>query len=96
MFTGLVEEVGTVARLEGSARGAKLTIRCKTVLEGTRVGDSIATNGVCLTVTGRTADTFTADVMAESLRRSGLGALRPGAPVNLERAMPAPPTGFSY
>ncbi len=89
MFTGLVEEVGTVARLEGSARGAKLTIRCKTVLEGTRVGDSIATNGVCLTVTGRTADTFTADVMAESLRRSGLGALRPGAPVNLERAMPA-------
>lgn len=89
MFTGLIEEVGTVARLEGSARGARLTIRCKTVLEGTRTGDSIATNGVCLTVTSRTADTFTADVMAESLRRSGLGALRPGAPVNLERAMPA-------
>lgn len=89
MFTGLIEETGTVARLEGSARGAKLTIRCKTVLEGTRVGDSIATNGVCLTVTGRTADSFTADVMAESLRRSGLGALRPGDTVNLERAMPA-------
>ena len=59
------------------------------MLEGTRVGDSIATNGVCLTVTGRTADSFTADVMAESLRRSGLGALRPGDTVNLERAMPA-------
>lgn len=89
MFTGLIEEVGTVARLEGNARGAKLTVRCKTVLEGTRAGDSIATNGVCLTVTARTEDTFTADVMAESLRRSGLGTLRPGARVNLERAMPA-------
>lgn len=89
MFTGLIEEVGTVARLEGSARGAKLTIRCKTVLENTRIGDSIATNGVCLTVTGRTGDTFTADVMAESLRRSGLGTLRTGDRVNLERAMPA-------
>lgn len=89
MFTGLIEEVGTVARLEGSARGAKLTIRCKTVLENTRTGDSIATNGVCLTVTGRTGDTFTADVMAESLRRSGLGTLRTGDRVNLERAMPA-------
>lgn len=89
MFTGLIEEVGTVARMEGSARGAKLTIRCKTVLENTRIGDSIATNGVCLTVTGRTGDTFTADVMAESLRRSGLGTLRTGDRVNLERAMPA-------
>ena len=89
MFTGLIEEVGTVARMEGSARGAKLTVRCKTVLEDTRIGDSIATNGVCLTVTGRTADTFTADVMAESLRRSGLGTLRTGDRVNLERAMPA-------
>ena len=89
MFTGLIEEVGTVARLEGSARGARLTIRCKTVLENTRTGDSIATNGVCLTVTGRTGDTFTADVMAESLRRSGLGTLRTGDRVNLERAMPA-------
>lgn len=89
MFTGLIEEVGTVARLEGSARGARLTIRCKTVLENTRIGDSIATNGVCLTVTGRTGDTFTADVMAESLRRSGLGTLRTGDRVNLERAMPA-------
>ena len=89
MFTGLIEEVGTVARLEGSARGARLTIRCKTVLANTRTGDSIATNGVCLTVTGRTGDTFTADVMAESLRRSGLGTLRTGDRVNLERAMPA-------
>ncbi len=89
MFTGLIEEVGTVARLEGSSRGARLTIRCSTVLEGARTGDSIAVNGVCLTVTGHTSGSFTADVMAESLRRSGLGALRPGDPVNLERAMPA-------
>ncbi len=89
MFTGLIEEVGTVARLEGSARGARLTVRCSAVLDGTAIGDSIATNGVCLTVTGRTADTFSADIMAESLRRSGLGALKPGSPVNLERAMAA-------
>lgn len=89
MFTGLIEEVGTVARLEGNARGARLTIRCRTVLEGTKIGDSIATNGVCLTVVSRTADTFSADVMAESLRRSGLGKLQPGDGVNLERAMAA-------
>ncbi len=89
MFTGLIEETGSVARVEGSARGARLTIHCKTVLEGTRIGDSIAVNGVCLTVTGRTQDSFTADIMAESLRRSGLGSLRPGSAVNLERAMPA-------
>lgn len=89
MFTGLIEETGTLARLDGSARGARLTVRCRKVLENTRVGDSIATNGVCLTVVGLTGDSFSADVMAESLRRSGLGALRPGDPVNLERAMAA-------
>lgn len=89
MFTGIIEEVGTVRRIERGAAGARLTIAAKTVLEGTKLGDSIATNGVCLTVVSLTADSFSADVMAESLRRSSLGALQSGSPVNLERAMPA-------
>ena len=89
MFTGIIEEIGTVRRIERGAKGARLTIGAKTVLDGTKTGDSIATNGVCLTVTSMTADSFSADVMAESLRRSGLGALQSGSPVNLERAMPA-------
>lgn len=89
MFTGIIEEIGTVRRIERGAAGARLTIGAKTVLEGTKLGDSIATNGVCLTVVSLTADSFSADVMAESLRRSSLGALQSGSPVNLERAMPA-------
>lgn len=88
MFTGIIEEIGTVRRIERGAAGARLTIAAKTVLEGTRLGDSIATNGVCLTVVSLTSDSFSADVMAESLRRSSLGALQTGSPVNLERAMP--------
>ena len=89
MFTGIIEEIGTVRRIERGAVGARLTIATKAVLEGTKLGDSIATNGVCLTVVSMTADSFSADVMAESLRRSGLGQLQSGSPVNLERAMPA-------
>ena len=88
MFTGIIEEIGTVRRIERGASGARLTIAAKTVLEGTKLGDSIATNGVCLTVVSLTSDSFSADVMAESLRRSNLGALQTGSPVNLERAMP--------
>lgn len=89
MFTGIIEEIGTVRRIERGAAGARLTIGARTVLEGTKLGDSIATNGVCLTVVSMTADSFSADVMAESLRRSSLGALQSGSAVNLERAMPA-------
>ena len=89
MFTGIIEEIGTVRRIERGAAGARLTIAAKTVLEDTKLGDSIATNGVCLTVVSMTSDTFSADVVAESLRRSSLGALQSGSPVNLERAMPA-------
>ena len=89
MFTGIIEEIGTVRRIERGAAGARLTIGAKAVLEGTKIGDSIATNGVCLTVVSMTTDSFSADVMAESLRRSGLGQLQSGSPVNLERAMPA-------
>lgn len=88
MFTGIIEEIGTVRRIERGAAGARLTIAAKTVLESTKLGDSIATNGVCLTVVSLTSDSFSADVMAESLRRSSLGALQTGSPVNLERAMP--------
>lgn len=88
MFTGIIEEIGTVQRIERGAAGARLTIAAKTVLESTKLGDSIATNGVCLTVVSLTSDSFSADVMAESLRRSSLGALQTGSPVNLERAMP--------
>lgn len=89
MFTGIIEEIGRIARIERGARSARLTIEAETVLEGTKTGDSIATNGVCLTVTSLTAHAFTADVMAETLRRSSLGGLQSGAAVNLERAMPA-------
>ena len=83
MFTGIVEEVGKIAN---SAPG-RLTVRASRVLEGTRTGDSIAVNGVCLTVISKTSDSFTADVMPETLRRTNLGSSL-GKNVNLERAMP--------
>ncbi|MBP5460210.1 MAG: riboflavin synthase, partial [Clostridia bacterium] len=89
MFTGLVEEVGTLQGVHKGVNSAVLTIGCRTVLAGTKVGDSIMTNGVCLTVTELGASYFTADVMHETLSRSSLGDLSPGSPVNLERAMPA-------
>ena len=85
MFTGIIEELGTVERV-GAGR---ITVRAQRVLEGTRLGDSIAVNGVCLTVTHLTGADFTADVMPETRRRSSLGQLRPGSRVNLERAMAA-------
>ncbi len=89
MFTGIVEEVGTVTAVDRGRCSAVLTIRAETVLEDAKVGDSIAVNGICLTVTGRTAEHFTADVMHETLDRSALAGLRPGTQVNLERAMAA-------
>lgn len=89
MFTGIIEEVGTVDRIAIGAESAVLTISADKVLEGTKLGDSIAVNGVCLTVTSLQGDRFQADVMAETLRRSSLGALGRGSRVNLERAMAA-------
>jgi riboflavin synthase len=83
MFTGIVAELGEVAGIEDRGDAARLTIRGST--EGVALGESIAVNGVCLTVTEILDGTFTADVMGETLRRSGLGALAPGVPVNLER-----------
>lgn len=87
MFTGIVEEVGRIKAIRRGNGGAVLEIEAVKVLEGTHVGDSIATNGVCLTVTGMGAGSFDADVMPETLRRSNLGDLRPGDRVNLERAL---------
>jgi riboflavin synthase len=85
MFTGIVAELGEVAGIERRGDAARLTIRGST--EGVSPGESIAVNGVCLTVTGILDGTFAADVMGETLDRSSLGALTPGAPVNLERSV---------
>lgn len=89
MFTGIVEEVGCVRSLRRGARSCELTVAARTVLSDVRTGDSIAVNGVCLTVKRFTASTFSADVMPETLDRSSLGALSPGDAVNLERALSA-------
>lgn len=89
MFTGIVEELGTVVALDRGADSARLTLRGPLVTEDAAHGASIAVNGVCLTVVEHGDGEFTVDVMAETLRRSSLGALAPGDRVNLERAMAA-------
>ena len=89
MFTGLVEEVGTIASIQKGAKSCILTIKCKKVLENTKIGDSIMVNGVCLTVTTMGTGVYTADVMSETINRTSLGELSIGSVVNLERAMPA-------
>jgi riboflavin synthase len=87
MFTGIVEELGTVAALEEQGDAVRLTVEAATVLEGTRPGDSIAVNGCCLTVVAHTRTRWTADVMQETLDKTSLGDAVPGDPVNLERAV---------
>ena len=89
MFTGIIEEVGTVSRVQHSGNASFIEIQAKKVLEDVRLGDSIAVNGVCLTVTHFGGGVFRADVMNETLSRSSLGSLMNGSPVNLERAMAA-------
>lgn len=89
MFTGIVEEVGAVGRLDLAGQGAALTIACAVVVADARPGDSISVNGCCLTATGVSADGFTADLMGETLVRTALGTLHAGDPVNLERALRA-------
>ncbi|MGE5646739.1 MAG: riboflavin synthase [Acidobacteriota bacterium] len=91
MFTGIVEEIGTVAAIQPHSAGARLEIRCKTVLEDSSPGASIDVNGVCLTAVEIGRDGFSADVSPETLRRSNLGDLRTGSAVNLER--PLTPSG---
>jgi riboflavin synthase len=88
MFTGIIETLGTVTEIDVGDDSSRLTVQ-GAVTDGTGVGDSIAVNGVCLTATSVDGDCFTTDVMAETLRRSTLGALTPGDAVNLERAATA-------
>ena len=89
MFTGIVEELGTIARLDRGTDSARLTVRGPLVTSDATHGASIAVNGVCLTVVEHADGEFTVDVMAETLSRSSLGSLRAGDRVNLERAMAA-------
>jgi riboflavin synthase len=91
MFTGIVEEVGTVARIETLAAGARIELRCRAVLADLVPGSSVAVNGVCLTAVRAGAESFAADLAPETLERSNLGVLRVGSKVNLER--PLSPTG---
>ncbi len=88
MFTGIIEDMRTVSSIAEGSLSAVITIQASKVLEGSQTGDSIAVNGVCLTVTSIHGSFFTADVMAETLRKSSLGSLSKGSHVNLERAMP--------
>lgn len=87
MFTGIIEELGTIKQIKNGQASIKLIVGCSKVLVGSNLGDSIAVNGVCLTVTSMTADSFTADVMPETMRRTGFSQLAIGSKVNLERAM---------
>lgn len=89
MFTGIVEELGTIVSISKGAKSSRLTLQGQLIFEDMHIGDSIAVNGVCLTVTEKTGNTFTVDVMAETLRRSSLGNLTKGSKVNMERAMAA-------
>ena len=89
MFTGIVEETGLIKNLSIMGSSGTIAIKAKKVLENTKIGDSIAVNGICLTVTRITEDGFTADVMAETVRRSSLSECKNGDRVNLERAMAA-------
>lgn len=89
MFTGIVEELGIIRKISISGHSGSITIEASKVLEGTRIGDSIAVNGICLTVTSMASDSFTADIMAETVRRSSLKGAVSGDKVNLERAMAA-------
>ena len=86
MFTGLIATLGTVERLAEGSTSCRLTVRAPQLLSGVKIGDSIAVNGVCLTVVHLRGDTFTADVMPETVRRTTLHLLQPGDRVNLEKA----------
>src|SRR5215831_11399672 len=87
MFTGIIEEVGTVAAFEPHATGASLRVQCRTVMDDMREGSSIAVNGVCLTAVRLQPGSFEADLAPETLRRTNLGDLHAGSLVNLERPL---------
>ena len=88
MFTGIIEEIGKITHITGSGQALRLTVQCSVVIEDVRLGDSIAVNGICLTVTQFDKGTFQADVMPETFRSTSLGDLKAGSSVNLERALP--------
>ncbi len=87
MFTGIVEELGEIVSITGNADGVRLKVRAGAVLDGAKVGESIAVSGVCLTIVDLDGQSFASDVVAETLRRTTLGGLRPGDPVDLERPL---------
>ena len=87
MFTGIIEEIGVIENITMGAKSCRLRIGGNVIFDDLKLGDSVAVNGVCLTVAKLMSDTFEADVMAETMRRSGLGSLKKGSRVNLERAM---------
>ena len=89
MFTGIIEETGQVDQIIHGSLSCRIRISADRIFSDLKLGDSVAVNGVCLTAAEISASTFTADVMAETMRRTGLGRLVPGSRVNLERAMPA-------
>jgi len=89
MFTGIIEEIGEVFQIQQGAKSLKIKIKASKVLEDVSVGDSIAVNGICLTVCEFNDNTFSADVMAETIRKSSMSGLKMGSRVNLERAMSA-------
>lgn len=87
MFTGIIEEIGIISNITRGLKSAVLTIQAKKIMNDLHLGDSVAVNGVCLTVTGINKNIFTADIMHETLNRSSLGSLKNGSDINLERAM---------
>lgn len=87
MFTGIIEKIGIIRNVKKGSNSSRLTVEVDDILKDTKIGDSISTNGVCLTVNDLCSRSFTADVMAETLRKSNLGDLNPGDKVNLERAL---------
>ena len=89
MFTGIIEEIGTISAVRRNPLEAKLTISAEKIISDLKIGDSVAVNGVCLTASEISGNTFTADVMNETFHRSSLSELKSGSPVNLERAMAA-------
>lgn len=89
MFTGIIEEVGNILKIDRGSKSSILHIGGKLIFDDLKIGDSVAVNGVCLTVTTLSSNSFTADVMSETLSRSSLGMLTRNSPVNLERAMAA-------
>lgn len=87
MFTGIIEEIGVLKERRDGSYSCTLTVRCEKILEGTKIGDSIAVNGTCLTVTKLNADSFDVDVTPETMRRTAFSIVRVGSKLNLERAL---------